>query len=580
MFQYSKALANAALGKEKADTVLKNAKIVSVFTNEIREADVAITDGMIVGIGEYEGKEELDMHGKYVCPGFIDAHLHLESTLLNPKELVHQASLKGTTTFVVDPHEAANVSGKDGIDFILNETKDVEADVYVMVPSCVPSGKDEDNGFTLDARDIASYKLNSRVLGLGEVMDSTAVMDVEEKMLEKLFLFHDKVIDGHAGYLGDKETNCYTLSGIKTDHECTTFEDALRELRAGMYVLIREGTAAKNLEHILKGVIEKKLPYHQLAFCTDDKHIEDIQREGHISYNIRKAIELGVDPIEAVKMATLYPATCYGLKQSGAVAPGYYADLVVLSELEAVNVEQVYYRGRLVESEKKIVNDEVPEELLSTVHIKLGGIEDFSMPLSDETAVVINMVPEEILTEYQTEKVRVENGLFVPDENRQKVIVFERHNETGKRGYGILKGFHFTGGAIASTVGHDSHNLIVVGDNDESMHRAVLELMRCQGGYTIVENGKEPLTLELEVMGLLSRKPYQEVKARLKTMIDKAYEMGVPKQIDPFITLSFLSLPVLPEVRITTRGVYDVKNQTFINLNGTEKGGLYEANHF
>lgn len=569
-FQYSCEIAQAALGQRKAPLVLKNARVVQVFTNEIIAGDIAIEDGVILGVGEYHGEREIDMEGKFVCPGFIDAHLHLESTLVNPGELILQAGLKGTTTFIVDPHEAANVSGRDGIDFILRETEGAAANVYVMVPSCVPSGPFEDNGYSLEASEMEAYRSNPRVLGLGEVMDCDAVLSGEEKMLLKLELFRDKNIDGHAGYLGEKETCCYALAGIHTDHECCTFEDALRELRSGLQILIREGTGAKNLESIIKGVVEHHLPCHQLAFCTDDKHIEDIQKQGHISYNVKKAIALGLDPIEAIKIATLYPARRYGLRHLGAIAPGYQADLVVLTDLHKVDVEEVYYKGELVR-QRELPRQQVPAQLLNTVHIKISGPEEFRLPVKSSKARVVELVPGEILTREAVAKVKVQGGCFVADETYQKLAVLERHHATGKKGLGIVKGCSLRGGAIASTVGHDSHNLIVVGDNDLDMYRAVLTLMECRGGYTVVETGREPLTLPLPVMGLLSNQSHQEVMEKLGRMLARARAMGVPKTMDPFITLSFLSLPVIPQVRITTRGMYHVTRQQFLEIEVMEE---------
>ena len=561
---YKKNVAEIALGREKAPLVLKNAKIVQVFTNEIIEGDIAIADGVIVGVGEYAGLREIDMNGKYVCPGFIDAHLHLESTLVNPGELILQAGLRGTTTFIVDPHEAANVSGKDGIDYILRETEDSQANVYVMVPSCVPAGPFEDNGYVLNACEMESYKSNPRVLGLGEVMDCFSVMECEEQMMEKLSLFRDKIIDGHAGYLDEKQTNCYALAGIQTDHECCTYEDAMREMRAGFQILVREGTAAKNLENIMTGVIKNNIPCHQLAFCTDDKHIEDIQSQGHISYNVRKAISLGLSPIEAIKIASTYPAKRYGLHNLGAIAPGYQADIIVMSDLENVLVEQVFYKGEPV-IEKEVVNSDVPENLLKTVHIKLDSVKELELPLNDSRARVIELVPGEILTKELIADVQVKEGLFAADETYQKIVDIERHHATGKMGIGIVKGFSIKNGAIASTVGHDSHNLIAVGDSDDDMYRAIMALKECGGGYAVVETGKEPVVLPLEIMGLISKQSQSEVKSQLKLMIDIARNMGVPDEIDPFITLSFLALPVIPEIRITSRGLYSVKDNSFIS---------------
>lgn len=559
---YTKKMADIALGREKAPFVLKNARVVQVFTNEIIEADIAVADGVIVGVGEYDGVDEVDIKGRFVCPGFIDSHLHLESTLVNPGELILQAGLKGTTTFIVDPHEAANVSGKAGIDYILNETEEVQANVYVMVPSCVPGTPFEDNGCVLKASDMEAYKAIPRVLGLGEVMDCDAVLACDEEMLEKLKLFRDKNIDGHAGYLNEKETACYVLAGIHTDHECCTFEDALREMRAGVQILVREGTAAKNLESIIKGVVAHQLPCHQLSFCTDDKHIEDIQRDGHISYNVKKAISLGLNPIEAIKIATLYTANRYGLKNLGAIAPGYQADMLVLSDLEQVKLEQVYHKGERV-VEKELQKHEIPENLLKTVNIKLDSMDELKLPLTGNMARIMELVAGEILTKELTAEVCVQDGYFMPNEVYQKIAVFERHHATGKKGIGIIKGFSIKGGAIASTVGHDSHNLIVVGDNDADMYRAIMALRECGGGYAVVQTDKVASVLPLEVMGLISSQSHMEVQKQLKMMLTQARNMGVPEGVDPFITLSFLALPVIPQVRLTARGLYSVEKGCF-----------------
>jgi adenine deaminase len=333
-------------------------------------------------------------------------------------------------------------------------------------------------------------------------------------------------------------------------------------MRSGMQILIREGTAAKNLENIIKGVVENNIPCHQLAFCTDDKHIEDIQQQGHISYNVRKAVDLGLDPIEAIKIASLYPAKKYGLDHLGAIAPGYQADLLVMSDLKTVNIEQVYYKGERV-VQRELNRREVSDELLKTVNIKINGVEDLRLPLSGEKARVLEVVPGEILTNELFAEVPVKEGLFVANEVYQKIAVLERHHATGKKGLGIVKGFSIQNGAIASTVGHDSHNLIVIGSNDNDMYRAVTALMECGGGYAVVESGCEPDVLPLEIMGLISKQGHTEVKNKLKNMLARARKMGVPSQIDPFITLSFLALPVIPEIRVTTRGLYNVMEREF-----------------
>lgn len=550
-------------GQRKAELVLKNAEIVNVFTGEILAGDVAIEDGIIVGTGSYEGKTERDMTGKYICPGFIDSHLHLESTLVTPGELVTVASRHGTTTFIVDPHESANVSGLAGIDYIVDQTEDVSANVFVMMPSCVPATSIDDNGCTLTAEDMAPYLKNKRILGLGEVMDYISVVNGEAGMHQKLTLFENRVRDGHAPFLAERDLQAYVMAGIKTDHECSEFEYAMRERRNGMTILIREGSAARNVDAIVSGLVENHMTGEGFCFCTDDKHIEDIEREGHIDHNVRRAIELGMNPVDAIKMATIHSAQCYGFDNLGAIAPGYQADLIILNDLEKVSIDEVYYKGKVVQKDGKIEIRSCPEELKNTVHV--GGFSEADLKLEspDGFFTVIEMQDGQITTKKQIKKLAEGKCSFVSDEQLQKIAVIERHKATGKTGVGIVSGFGIRGGAIASSVSHDSHNIIVIGDNDKDMWLAVQELIRVQGGYTIVSDHRVFDTLELPVMGLMSDAGYQYSNRKLKTMIDKAHEMGVGRGVDPFITLSFMALPVIPEIRITPRGIYDVLSGEF-----------------
>ena len=550
-------------GLRKAELVLKNAKIVNVFTGEILAGDVAIEDGIIVGIGSYEGKTERDMIGKYICPGFIDSHLHLESTLVTPGELVTVASRHGTTTFIVDPHESANVSGLAGIDYIVDQTEDVSANVFVMMPSCVPATSIDDNGCTLTAEDMAPYLKNERILGLGEVMDYISVVNGEAGMHQKLTLFENRVRDGHAPFLAERDLQAYVMAGIKTDHECSEFEYAMRERRNGMTILIREGSAARNVDAIVSGLVENHMTGEGFCFCTDDKHIEDIEREGHIDHNVRRAIELGMNPVDAIKMATIHSAQCYGFDNLGAVAPGYQADLIILNDLEKVSIDEVYYKGKVVQKDGKIEIRSCPEELKNTVHVGRFSEADLKLESPDGFFTVIEMQDGQITTKKQIKKLAEGKCSFVSDEQLQKIAVIERHKATGKTGVGIVSGFGIRGGAIASSVSHDSHNIIVIGDNDKDMWLAVQELIRVQGGYTIVSDHRVFDTLELPVMGLMSDAGYQYSNRKLKTMIDKAHEMGVGRGVDPFITLSFMALPVIPEIRITPRGIYDVLSGEF-----------------
>lgn len=557
-----------ARGTKKAQLVFKNANVFLAHTGEFVLGDVAVADGIVLGVGAYEGEKEINMEGKLLVPGFVDSHLHLESTLVTPGELIRQAAQCGTTTFIVDPHESANVSGTEGIDYILEQTENVPANVFVMMPSCVPATHVDDNGCTLTAGKMKAYLEHPRILGLGEVMDAPSVIEGSVSMHEKLSLFQNRVRDGHAPFLSHGDLCAYALAGISTDHECVTYEYAAQECRNGMQVLIREGSAARNLDAIVKGIIENHADTGSFCFCTDDKHIEEIRKDGHINYNVKRAVKLGLSLTAALKMATIQAARCYGLKHVGAIAPGYQADFVVLDNKEDLNVLDVYYKGERIEPDEKPEIKPCSPALKNTVHIGKIQEGDFFLIHTGRRAHVISMEEGQITTKDSYEEVpwKEEKGekIFAPDSVYQKIAVVERHKNTGKIGVGILKGFCLTGGAIASSVSHDSHNIIVVGDNDRDMAAAVQELVRTQGGYTLVEKGKVYRTLPLPVMGLMSDAGYEYVNEALGDMIPKAHEMGIPAGFDPFITLSFMALPVIPEIRVTPRGIYLVKEDRML----------------
>lgn len=557
-----------ARGIRKAPLVFKNANVFYAHTGEFRKGDVAVADGMIIGTGNYQGEKEVDLTGKYLCPGFIDSHLHLESTLVTPGELIRQAAQCGTTIFIVDPHESANVSGTAGIDYILEQTEDVPANVYVMMPSCVPATHVDDNGCILTAGKMKTYLENPRILGLGEVMDAVSVINGSVAMHEKLSLFQNKIRDGHAPFLSSGDLAAYALAGIATDHECVDYEYAMEECRNGMQVLIREGSAARNLDAIVTGIVKNNTDTSGFCFCTDDKHIEDIRREGHINYNIRRSVELGLSPEKAIQIATIQAARCYGLTQLGAIAPGCQADLVVLKSLETMEVQDVYHKGKIVLKDEKTEIRPCAPELKNTVHLKNFEEKDLYLSCKNQKAHVLQMMEGQIVTKDVYEEVPFceEKGekVFASDEVFQKIAVIERHKCTGKVGVGIVKGFGIQGGAIASSVSHDSHNLIVIGDNDQDMYLAVQELVRTQGGYTLVEKGRVFDTLPLPVMGLMSDAGYEKVNDLLESMISKAHSMGIKKGFDPFITLSFMALPVIPDIRVTPRGVYLVNEDRIL----------------
>ncbi len=547
---------NEAAGKQKADKVFKNARAVNVFSGEILKADIAVCGDTIVGVGAYKGETEIDLGGKIVIPGLIDAHLHLESAAARPEETILLCMKSGTLGFIADPHEAANVSGCVGIDYMLDATANLPADVFMMIPSCVPSIPSEDNGGILDAEMMKKYFDNPRVLGLAEVMDIPAVINGDKAMADKLKLFSNRIIDGHAGEKDDKEIAACRVAGIETDHECCDIDSAIRQLRTGFWVLIREGSAAHNLEAIVKGILDKNLPTERFCFCTDDKHIADIKREGHIIANIRKAVALGMDPVTAVKMATINPAACYGLKEIGAIAPGRKANFIVVEDLKDFKIRDVYYHGEHI-SDTSAKNKQVPTALKKTINIAKVSASQLRLEGSEQKVPVICLVPGQILTEREDVVLPCNDGIFIPDRIYNKVAVFERHKATGKVGVAALKGFGIENGAIASTVAHDSHNLIVAGDNDRDMLLAVSMLIEKQGGYVLVKNGKVINAVGLEIMGLMPMADADFVQNEIARLKKNAHQMGVNADIDPLVTLSFLSLPVIPELRITTRGLYD-----------------------
>lgn len=563
-YEKYKHLAPMALGCEKAGLVLKNAQVLNVHSCEIIAADIAIEGDMIVGVGSFSGQDEVDLQGKVVSPGFIDAHLHLESTLVNPRELIHTAMLRGTTTFIVDPHEAANVAGTDGIDYILEQTEDLAANVFVMMPSCVPAVPGEENGATLTAKDMQPYLSNPRVLGLGEVMDLGAVVSADPAMLDKLTLFGNRVKDGHAPGANLQDLDAYALAGIKTDHECTSYEAALNEVRRGMQVLVREGSGARNLKDIIRGVVANANPTRFYSFCTDDKHFTDIEAEGHISHNVRESIALGLRPLKAVQMATINTAECYGLDTLGAIAPGRRADLVVLNDLTTVDIHSVYCAGKPVSAEKPAPGSKCPAKLLNSVHVPDLTASHLALAVTASLSSVIEMIPGQLTTRHLQAAIPAHNGNFMPDSEFNKVVVVERHKNTGHVGVAPVKGFSVKNGAIGTSQSHDSHNIAIVGDSDEAILLALDELKRVQGGYVLVRGGKVTHTLPLPVMGLMSETPAAEVEAQLSTMLAVAHDMGVPADLNPFIALSFIALPVIPHLRVTTRGLYDVLDGKYL----------------
>ena len=565
-------LVEIAAGRKKSGLVLKNARIVNVFTREIQPGDIAVAGDRIAGIGSYEGETEIDLEGRYAAPGLIDGHMHLESSMVMPSEFARVVLPRGTTTVIADPHEIANVCGYEGVKFLLESSRGILLDVYMMLPSCVPATPFDSPGSSFGPEDMAKLMDDRRVLGLGEMMDYRGVVAAREDIMDKLRLFKGRLIDGHAPGLMGRALNAYAAAGIKTDHECGKTDEMLEKLRLGMYVLIREGSAARDLPALIKGVNSGNM--RRCLFCTDDRQLEDIIRHGHIDNNVRMAVNSGVDPVSAVTMATFNTAECYGLKDRGAIAPGFIADLVVLDDLTEFKISRVYKKGQPVADElaadgsgQKPLSG-FPGRIVNTVRLPKVSADMLKIKMDAPTANVIEIIPGSIVTVKKNRKVSVEDGAFkcISRNDPVKLAVVERHKASGRVGLGLLDGFGLRGGAIASTISHDSHNLIAAGDNDEDLVAAINEIRLNGGGITICSAGRAIKTLPLRIAGLISLKPYEEVQSVLGEMLQIARGMGIPADMDPFMTLSFLALTVIPELRLTDRGLFDVSSESFIDV--------------
>jgi adenine deaminase len=565
----TKEIVKIARGEKKAELVLKNCQIVNVFSGKIEQGNIAIQDDKIVGIGDYSGIKEIDLKNQYVAPGFIDGHVHIESSLLTPSQFSKVVLPKGTTTVIADPHEIANVCGIDGIKYMLKASKQTPLDVYIMLPSCVPSTKFENSGSVLDYEELVKLKDEENILGLGEMMNFPGVILGEDIVHEKLSGFRDRIIDGHAPDVSGKELDAYIAAGVETDHECTTVNEMEEKLGKGMYIHIREGSATRNLKDLIKGVTLQNS--RRILFCTDDKQPYDIKREGHINYNVKLAIEEGIDPVMAIQMASLNIAECYGLKRIGAIAPGYQADFVVFDDLKQMSISKVYKKGKLVAEDDQTIIDVEPyldENVLHTIHIKDVEQLSFDMPLSTDYVKVIQLIDHNIVTKKVVRKVDVKDGMFEPNDKLDilKMAVIERHKNTGNIGLGLVEGYGLKNGAMALSVAHDSHNIIVIGDNDNDMRLAVKELNKIDGGVAVCSNGEVLHTLRLEVAGLMTNSSLEEVELDVKKIVEIARDKGVSENIDPILTLAFLALPVIPDLKLTDCGLFDVSQFTFVDI--------------
>lgn len=547
-----------AAGREKADLVLKNAKYLNVFSNEFLCGDIAVANGLIAGVGKYDGKTEIDVSGKLVLPGFIDAHIHLESSMVTPAEFAKAVVAHGTTTVITDPHEITNVMGIDGVEYMIQASQNLPIDVHFMMPSCVPATEIDESGAELDCKDIDLYLDNKKVLGLAEMMNYVGVINGDKNVLSKIVTSqaHHKKIDGHAPELSGNDLNAYIAAGVYSDHECSTFENALEKLRKGQFIMIREGTAAHNLKALMPLLTQQY--YSRCMFATDDKHPSDLLYGGHVDYIVKQALKNGADPIVALKTATHHAARYFLLNNKGAIASGYLADIVVVNNLEDFNVETVFKRGKLVfDGEVKAfsaptVDEKLAKKCFDTFHLDSVTPSSFKV---DGKLGLIGLVGGELLTRNlgTADKIDVENDIL-------KIACIERHKGTNHIGVGYVKGYSLKSGAVATSVAHDSHNIITVGCNDDDIAVAVNAIKDSKGGIAVVENGKIKALLELPIAGLMSDEPLTTVNEKLENAKSSAYELGADKSIDPFMTLSFLSLPVIPSLRITTKGVFDAEN--------------------
>ncbi len=571
-----------AFGAKKARLVIKNAKVVNVFSKDIEEADIAISDGKIVGVGSYEGETQIDACGRYVCPGFLDGHIHLESAMVSPGEFERITLSHGTCGCFVDPHEIANVAGIEGLEYILDMTAGLHQDIYVMLPSCVPSTDLDEAGATLLAKDLQEFCGRDRVKGLAELMNAFGTVRGDSDIMDKILLAkrYGKTVDGHAPLLTGKELNAYVYAGAASDHECSNLDEALEKLRRGQWIMIREGTAAHNME-ALAGLFAE--PYcNRAMFVTDDKHPGDILRLGHIDYLLKKAVALGAKPEAAVAMATINPATYFGCKGKGAVAPGYDADLVMVEDLKDFKVYAVYKNGERVVHEGKNLLGDTPTILryypgvFESFHMAQVTEADFVIREPKQTSDtplskirVVQLLPHELITSERIEEYRKIEG-YAPgvdvDRDILQIAVFERHKNTGHIGLGFLGGYGLKQGAVATSVGHDSHNLVVVGTNHRDMAVAANAVISAQGGLCVACGGKVDGLLALEIAGLMSYRSAAEVEAEMNKMKALLAKRGIPKDIDPFMTLSFASLPVIPRLRVNTLGVIDVDRHSVTDV--------------
>lgn len=557
--------------KMKADLIIKNAKVIDIFQNRIIDGNIAIKDGLFIGVGDYEdGDKIIDAKGNYVSPTMTDGHVHIESSMVSPAEFLKCLVARGVSTIIADPHEITNVCGLDGIKYIIDEVKDLPVNVYIMLPSCVPATPFETSGAILKAKDYDEIIKDKHILGLGELMDFVGTVNRDKDIMDKIKLAKDNnmVIDGHAPMLSGKALDDYVLAGVNTDHECSTVEEMQEKIQRGMYIQLREGTAAKNLEELLKGVT----PYNisRCFFCTDDRHPEDLLKDGSVDNNVRKAIKLGMEPLNALKMATINPVECYKLEKLGAIAPGYKADFFIFEDLEDIQAKEVFLSGeKIAENGKTIVDfpQKLSSKVLSKMKVNEVSSKDLNLKLNKNKVNIIQMQKDSLLTKKVVREVEIEDNHFkYSDDDIKKIAVIERHTGKSTIAIGLIEGYDIKNGAIGTTIAHDSHNMIVIGDNDDDMVCVINKIREMGGGMAISSNSEIIDCLKLDIAGIMSSDSIEDVEKNMKRLLKNARKLGIKEGIDPFMTMGFMALPVIPEIKITDKGLFDVNNFKYIDI--------------
>ncbi|AZB44826.1 adenine deaminase [Bacillus sp. FJAT-42376] len=566
---------DAASGKEMADLLIKNATVADVFNHEFIKTDVAVKDGEFISMGTRQAKEVIDAEGMYLIPSFIDSHVHIESSMVGPSEFAKVLLPHGVTTVIADPHEIANVSGADGIQFMLDQSENLPLDVRIMLPSSVPAAVFEESGAVLRKEDLEPFIHHPRVLGLAEVMDYPALLNGDPDMLHKINMAasHSMPIDGHLAGLKEDMIDLYRAAGVRTDHEVNTAKEAADRIQRGMYVQIRQGSVAQNLPAVISAVNQRNS--RRFIFCTDDKHLDELKREGSIDHLVRLSIAKGIDPMTAIQMASLNAAECYGLHKKGAIAPGFEADFIMTDNLQTIPVRRVFRKGNEAAADGQVftwdwkVPSKVKRNLLDTVHMAKFSEEQLALPIeSGKKVPIIEIIPNQLITKKRLEKTSVKGGYFSPDiqQDHLKLVAAERHRSTGKIGVGIVKGFKLKHGAIAASISHDSHNIMAVGTNDKAIHAAIERLCELKGGMAAADqNGAILAELALPIAGLMSDKPYEEVMRRMEAIHHSLAALGFEEGFNPFVMLSFLALPVIPDIKLTVNGLFDVNTFTLVS---------------